>query len=223
MNLTAEWEAGSDPSVAGGIVRTLADRIVSGALPPGERLRQDHIAAEFGASHVPVLEAFRPLEGQGPLVSKPRCGVTVAPLDPAVVLEATEMRAALAGLAPRLAPPNLTARDLDMARQALADGESRTEIAAWDAANRRLHVAITAPCGMPRLMAQIRDLHQSTARFLFATWKELAWQPRSDAEHHAILAALERGDGEAARALLESHVRDAGHALVALLTERPNP
>ena len=39
---------------------------------------------------------------------------------------------------------------------------------------------------MPRLMASIGDLHSSDARFLFATWKELDWQLRSDTEHWAI-------------------------------------
>src|SRR5262249_30267534 len=114
----------------------------------------------------------------------------------------------------------LTPRDLEAARDALIDGESRTEIEAWDAANRRFHLAITEPCGMPRLMAQVRDFHRVTARFLFATWKELAWPPRSDAEHWALLDALTRGDGDAARQLLETHVGDAGHALVARLEER---
>ena len=41
------------------ISKTLADRIISGAIEAGARLRQDHVAEEFGASHVPVREAFR--------------------------------------------------------------------------------------------------------------------------------------------------------------------
>jgi len=55
---------------------------------------------------------------------------------------------------------------------------------------------ITAPCGMPRLMASIGDLHRSDARFLFATWKELDWDTqwkaldnadRLDIRHKRIL------------------------------------
>lgn len=51
-----------DQSVAGRIAAALAERIVSGALSPGSRLMQDHVAEEFQASHVPVREAFRKLE-----------------------------------------------------------------------------------------------------------------------------------------------------------------
>ena len=206
--------AGTDNSVAGRIATALSERIVSGALAPGARLMQDHIAEEFQASHVPVREAFRKLEAQGLIVSKPRCGVRVSELDPAVVLEVTEMRAALEALALRLALPNLTERDLDVAREALVEGEASDQILIWEAANRRFHRALTAPCGMPRLMASIDDLHRSDARFLFATWKDLDWQPRSDSEHWAILDAMRIGDAETACRLLQDHVREAGQALI---------
>lgn len=203
-----------DDSVADRIARSLSERIVSGLLAPGVPLKQDHIAEEFRTSHVPVREAFRKLEAQGLVVSKPRCGVRVTQLDPAMVREVTEMRAALEGLALSHALPRLSEADLEAARQALAEGEARDQIAVWEAANRRFHLAITAPCAMPRLMAAISDLHRSDARFLFATWKQLDWQPRSDTEHRAILDAVTQRDDEGARALLEAHVREAGRALV---------
>jgi DNA-binding GntR family transcriptional regulator len=175
---------------------------------------QDHLAEEFQASHVPVREAFRTLEAQGLIISKPRCGVRVSEIDPSMVREVTEMRATLEGLALHHAFPRLSAADLDAAESALIDGEASDQIADWEAANRRFHLALTAPCGMPRLMASIHDLHRSDARFLFATWKELDWQPRSDTEHWAILDAIKHGEGEQAREHLEAHVREAGKALV---------
>src|SRR5882757_5943061 len=107
-----EGVVGNDGSVPSQIVRVLAHRIVSGALVPGAKIRQDEIADEFRASHVPVREAFRKLEAQGLVVSEPRRGVWVAPLDPAAVTEITEMRAALEALALRHAIPNLTEADL---------------------------------------------------------------------------------------------------------------
>jgi DNA-binding GntR family transcriptional regulator len=209
----------SDQSLAARIARELADRIISGALAPGSRLMQDHLAAEFTASHVPVREAFRKLEAQGLVVSKPRCGVSVSHIDPRAVTEVTEMRAALEGLALHHALPLLSAVDTEAAHDALVDGEASDRIADWESANRRFHLAITAPCGLPRLMASIGDLHRSDARFLFATWKELDWQPRSDTEHWAILDAVKRGKSERARTLLEAHIREAGKALVTRLRD----
>src|SRR6266700_7946748 len=111
-------------SVAGRIAAALAERIVSGVLSPGSRLMQDHVAEEFQASHVPVREAFRKLEAQGLVVSKPRCGVRVSDLDPSMVGEVTEMRAAMESLALSHALPRLREADLDAARQALVEGEA---------------------------------------------------------------------------------------------------
>ncbi len=208
-----------DRSLATRICERLAERIVSGELAPGTRLMQDHLAAEFGASHVPVREAFRKLEAQGLVISKPRCGVSVTPLDPALVTEVTEMRATLESLALQHAMIRMSAADIEQARQALSDGEASEQIADWERANRAFHLALTSPCGMPRLMSAILDLHQSDARFLHATWKHLDWRPRSDKEHRAILSAVKRRDTERACSLLQTHIRAAGKALVSRLID----
>src|SRR5580700_11894381 len=113
------------------LATALAQRIVSGELSPGSRLMQDHVAEEFQTSHIPVREAFRKLEAQGLIISKPRCGVRVSPLDPDMVLEVTEMRAALEGLALHHALPRLGRADLDAAHQALIEGEASDQIVVW--------------------------------------------------------------------------------------------
>src|SRR6185503_18284298 len=39
--------------------------ILRGAYPPGTRLRQEELAAQYGASRVPIREALRTLEAEG--------------------------------------------------------------------------------------------------------------------------------------------------------------
>lgn len=156
-----------DDTIASRISRVLAERIISGALPPGARLRQDHLAEEFGASHVPVREAFRRLEAQGLAVSEPRRGVRVAAFDLAEVREVAEMRAALEVLALRHAMPNLTPAVLERAAAATTAADAATDVRAWETANRAFHRLILEPCAMPRLLAAIDDLHAASARFLF--------------------------------------------------------
>lgn len=214
MSETLLQEEAAGDSVADRIARVLAERIIAGALAPGVPVRQDHVAIEFRASHVPVREAFRKLEAQGLLVSRPRHGVRVAPLEPSAVLEITEMRAALECLALRFAFPRLDRRALDAAEAALAEAESSARIAVWEAANRRFHLALTVPCAMPRLLATIADLQRSSARFLFATWRDLDWQPRSDDEHRVLLATLKQDRLAEAEACLHAHITQAGRALM---------
>ena len=99
----------------------------------------------------------------------------------------------------------------------MAEAEASDAVLVWEAANRRFHHAITAPCGMQRLLATIEDLQRTSARFLFATWRELDWQSRSEAEHRQILAELAEGHLEPAARALEAHILEAGEALAASL------
>lgn len=194
-----------DDTIASRISRALAERIISGALTPGERLRQDHIAEEFGASHVPVREAFRLLEAQGLAVSEPRRGFRVAAFDLKEVREVAEMRAALEVLALRHAIPHLTAAILDRAEAATVAADTSRDVRSWEAANRAFHRLLLAPCDMPRLLASIDDLHAASARFLFSAWRS-SWEARTDHDHRAILAALRDGRGDEAAKILARHV-----------------
>ncbi|GEO80595.1 GntR family transcriptional regulator [Pararhodospirillum oryzae] len=193
-------------TLAARIAEVLAERIIAGALAPGERLRQEGLATEFGASHVPVREAFRRLEAQGLVVSEPRRGVKVAPVDPADVREVAEMRAALEGLALRHAVPHLTDAILDQAEDALRAGDKAPDVRAWEEANRRFHRLLLAPCGMKRLLSALDDLHAASARFLFAGWRS-EWEAPSDRDHRAILNALRQGHADTAVAILVRHVQ----------------
>ncbi|MBZ9964922.1 GntR family transcriptional regulator [Mesorhizobium sp. BR1-1-2] len=200
---------GTDETIALRIGKVLADRIISGAIEPGARLRQDHVAEEFHTSHVPVREAFRRLEAQGLAVSEPRRGVRVAAFDLGEVKEVAEMRAALEVLALRHAAPHLTSAILDRAEEATKAGDKSRDVRSWEEANRAFHRLILAPCGMSRLLATIDDLHAASARFLFAAWRS-EWETPTDQDHRAILAALRQGNTESAAATLGRHVQWIG-------------
>ncbi|MGX5829118.1 GntR family transcriptional regulator [Mesorhizobium sp. 43Arga] len=200
---------GTEDTIAVRISKALADRIISGAIEPGARLRQDHVAEEFNTSHVPVREAFRRLEAQGLAVSEPRRGVRVAAFDLGEVKEVAEMRAALEVLALRHAAPHLTSAILDLAEEATKAGDKSRDVRSWEEANRAFHRLLLAPCGMPRLLATIDDLHAASARFLFAAWRS-EWEARTDQDHRAILTALRQGNTESAAATLGRHVQWIG-------------
>ena len=198
-----------DETIAGRISRILADRIVAGALLPGSKLKQDHIAEEFGSSHVPVREALRRLEAQGLAISEPRRGVRVASFDLAQVQEVARMRAALEVLALRNAVPHLTPAILDQAERATLDGDAAMDVVAWEEANRRFHRLILTPCRMPRLLAVIDDLHAASARFLFAWWSS-SWVTPKDKDHRTMVALLRAQKLEQAATLLDRHVQWIG-------------
>ncbi|WP_339780663.1 GntR family transcriptional regulator [uncultured Thalassospira sp.] len=198
-----------DNTITGKITRALADRIIAGHIAPGTKLRQDYFAEEFGASHVPVREAFRRLEAQGLVVSEPRRGVRVASFDIAEVREVAEMRASLEVLALRHAAPHLTTAILDEAEAINRAGENAVDVRAWEEANRAFHRLILTPCAMPRLLATIDDLHAASARFLFSGFR-MEWGAPTDQDHRAILKALRDRQFDVAAATLARHVKWIG-------------
>ncbi|VWB62792.1 GntR family transcriptional regulator [Burkholderia lata] len=212
-----------DHSVAAHIAQSIAARIVSGELAPDERLKQDEWADAFSTSHVPVREAFRRLEAQGLVVAEPRRGVRVAPLDVEAVVEVARMRAALEPLALRYAIPRYTEDDLALAASFLEVSAPSGDIAALERVNRGFHQAITTPCGMPRVVSVIADLHQASARHLFAAWKWLDWRARSDNEHVEIFDAACAGRVDEACERLAAHIADAGQALTDALRHKAIP
>jgi len=203
------------------IAAGLAQQIIRGELKPGDRVRQDTVAADFNTSHVPVREAFRRLEARGLLVSRERKGVYVPALDQASIVEITRMRSALEVLALRHAIPNLTEADLALAEDAIAQAEHSRDIAAWEEANRHFHASLYRPCGMPRLLSDIDSLHEARLRYMYATAAMIDWNAKSEAEHIALVAAARRGDVALACSLLEQHVSDAGDILVAAVGTLP--
>ena len=188
------------------IATELARRIVRGILKPDERLRQDHLAKEFMASHVPVREALLKLEAQGLARSLPRRGVRVAPFDPSGIHEVVEMRAALEVLALGHAASELNTGALNIAEKHARACDNATDVETWELENRKFHRSLLTPCKMQRLLAIIDDLHLQSARFLFSSWRD-DWERRTDHDHRAILGHLKSGNIRSAKQILNQHLR----------------
>ncbi|CUH64693.1 Carbon starvation induced regulator [Thalassovita gelatinovora] len=200
--------AETSTTTADRIYENLSQRIIRGELIPGEKLRQDHIARDFDASHVPVREALLKLQAHGLAVSLPRRGMRVSALDTAEIREITEMRLVLEELALRHACFHMTSEDFSNADAARRACDVAEDLPSWEARNRAFHRAILAPCDMPRLMASIDDLHIASARHLLSSWKS-GWQQHEDKDHAAILMLMRRREVEAACDLLRRHLRRA--------------
>ena len=194
-------------TIATRIAGSIAEQIISGALPPNAPLRQDHVARQFKSSHVPVREAFRQLEAQHLVVSIPRRGVRIAPLDAASVREIAEMRAALEVVALRHAGSRMTPALLARIELALIECDNAETLGDFETANRAFHQALVAPCGMPRLLASLDGLQLANSRLVFATARHAGWQPRSNQDHRLILQALRARNLDQACSLLARHIQ----------------
>jgi DNA-binding GntR family transcriptional regulator len=81
------------------VAEHLRGMFFSGALRPGERLRQDEIAAQLGVSRLPVREAVQVMERDGLVVVEPHLGAFVAPFDAQVIHDHFEIVGLVQGVA----------------------------------------------------------------------------------------------------------------------------
>lgn len=218
MSRGATLDSAASDSLPMRIAAALAERIIRGELKPGDRVRQDEVANDFNASHVPVREAFRQLEARGLLVSRVRKGVYVSLLDQASLVEITRMRTALEVLALKYAIPNLSDEEIVLAEQSAQHADRSTDMSAWEGANRRFHLDLYRPCEMPRVLQSIETLHEARLRYMYATATIIDWNPGSQDEHLAIMAAVKVRDIARACALLEAHIAEAGDILLEALS-----
>ncbi len=102
----------SDGTKADDIALALEEAIVSGEIPPGSTLRQEHLSEQFQVSRTPVREALRRLAALGLVTFEPNRGVRVRMLSRDEIREAFMVRAELEGLATEIATPKMTDDDL---------------------------------------------------------------------------------------------------------------
>lgn len=184
------------------VLTSMREAILTAALPPGTRLRQEKLAEVFGTSRIPVREALRALEYEGLVTSLPYRGFTVTELDADDIEEVYELRILLESHAVRAAVPLITDDDL----QALEDlYNAMTGAEPGDAqlaARERFYTRLYSITGRPRLVSLISRLRQEVARSL--RWPTLQHAP----EHHAqFFEAIRSGDAERAASQLSSHYR----------------
>src|SRR5688572_14607614 len=81
------------------VYRHVLDRISTGTLAPGTRVKDTHLAGELGVSRTPVREALLRLAREGVLAADMGRGFRVQPLDRVEMEETGAILATLEGLA----------------------------------------------------------------------------------------------------------------------------
>lgn len=208
---------GSSPAEAGSAVGAvsarvadyLRDAILNGDILPGERIRQEDVAEQFGASRLPVREALRILEAEGLTEHEANKGARVPSLSMHQVDVIYQMRERLEPLALTESIPNLVDADLARLADVQARIESNTEVSRFLALDREFHLLTYSGCRIRDLTAMVTRLWNSTQHYRRA-FVALSGAGRMwviNAEHRLLLDAIERGDAVDAERYLNGHIR----------------
>ena len=185
-------------------------RLLDGRFPGGTLLSENELAQRLGVSRTPVRQAFVQLEAEELLELYPRRGALVVPISASEADDVLEARQLIEEHAVRRVEPSPAL--LAELREAIAEQESTLDASGkgFGFADRRFHHAIVEAAGnglLTRQYEQLRDRHQRIAATAVA--RDPARLPRFIAEHREIVAALERGDPEAAAKLMGEHLQSA--------------
>ena len=200
------------------------------------------MAALFGVSRTPIREAMQSLSLLGVVNVSPRRGATVQalPVESVVDLailsgtmapersvdDVLAFRLAMESAIAELAATNARDEDLAHLRSILADNRAAVEGDDRDAANEadiRFHAAIAEASGNLVFTSVAHVLNGLLVELRKTTGGIPGASDASLAEHQAIMAALDRRDGEAARHAASEHIANTGaryHARQAELAAR---
>lgn len=191
------------------IALSLRDGILAGDYPPGTRIRQEDIAARFGASRVPVREALRILEHEGLVTLVANTGAWVATLTLAECEEIYRMRERLEPLLLRYAAPALGSDDLDrldaLARE-MAETDDLDRLLELD---REFHLSPSEGVQTSQLREIVVKLWNTTQPYRRAYTSSMGEAARRIVhdEHHLIVSTLRDGDLSDAERVLAGHIR----------------
>ncbi|MDT5085354.1 MAG: hypothetical protein QOJ61_2397 [Mycobacterium sp.] len=216
-------QTGKSPSLVLDVYEQLRRDILSAKLAPGERLKMSPLCKRFGVSLSVVREALARLAQQRLVHSAPHLGFSVAPLERAGLIDLTNVRVQVEGLALTW---SIERAELSWETEVVAalyalgktptsrshdDGEMSED---WAAAHATFHSALAAGCGSPMLL-NIRAGLYDTAE-LYRRWGQLVLREQRDihAEHAAIANAALEHDIARATELLEGHLRGTTETLL---------
>jgi DNA-binding GntR family transcriptional regulator len=199
----------------------LREAIVGGTLQPNERLVEADLTGRFHASRSAVRTALVRLAQEGLVEHERNRGAKVRLIGEEEAAEILESRMVLEGLAARYAAKNATKADAAELRAIVK--EMRSLLNAGDLLgasdlNATLHARLLEIAGNRTVSRLVGALSSQLVRFQYRTILLPGRAEQSHAEHRAIVAAVAKGDPDAAEQAVRDHL---SHVVDALRARTP--
>ncbi len=228
------------------VLSSLRERILTGQIEPGARLRAEALASEMNVSRTPIRSALAVLSAEGVVEYTVNRGYTVRSVTIGDILASIEVRASLEGTAARLSVEHgWEPTDLEFLTDTVRKGRSIVDTGVWSAAieaewyelNWVFHRAINIAARNPVLRNAMRMtiLAPVTGDVIRVSPVVAAHVPqrlrqiaattpdhvqRSQADHEAIVQAIRDDDAPEAERRMLAHVRATKARTHALATLR---
>jgi len=198
--------------------------IISGHLRSGSHLKIDYLAARYRASHMPIREALRHLEGEGLIVKRPNRGARVRAVNADLVNTIFEVRMSIESMLARHAATRATAHDIIRLEAIQAEIERHTAASNAESlllANRRFHKVVEEIADLP----EAAELANRQCELLDSLWRvyglDMARMAGVNSDHRYIIQALRERNPEAAAIIVTAHVIKGRMDLIRCMSKAP--
>lgn len=196
-------------------LRELRSKIVAGHWPASTKLREVPLAETFGLSRTPLRAALLRLEQEG-LLERAGAGYTIRAFSIADALIAIELRGVIEGTAARLAAERKTgASELACIKSVVADIDDvihNDAIDKYAKLNDQFHDQLARLAGSDLIKTEVERASRLpfAAPSAFSSSKDDITRFKTSLivgqqHHHALVQAIERGEGARADALAREH------------------
>jgi DNA-binding GntR family transcriptional regulator len=205
------YDAGYRENVASHrIADSLRTSILAGSYLPGERIRQEDVAARSGASRIPVREALRMLDSEGLVTLVANSGAWVTKLSLSECVETYLIRERLEPLLLRTSMPRLDPAAADRLGGLADDMEAGADLDAFMRADREFHLSSYAGAERSEMWQIIHRMWNTTQHYR-REFARLAAHADGLAvthlEHRLLLDCIRRQDPDDAERVLVTHIR----------------
>ena len=190
------------------IVESISTAIIERRLMPGTKLAEQKIADIFGVSRTLVRQALNQLSRDRLVTLEPARGAFVAKPGPQEAREVFEVRAMLeAAMVKQLCAQVTDAQIAELRAHLAAEAQAvaRTDVSGRTRLLADFHVVLARMLGNQVLADLLEDL-LTRSSLIALMYQSSHSAEHSQAEHVAIVDALEKRDVRAAVRLLESHL-----------------
>ncbi len=190
------------------VFNSLLDDILSGRMKPGEKVNINEISERLGVSRTPIREALKQLVSAGLVENEPHRSPFVKKLSVEEIIEHYCIRAALDGIASRLASFHLDEERIGELERLCLLMESLSDVSQYAEtldANFQFHSLIYAAAGSPRLQELCLQFYRHSDQFRHLSMDIPGSHAQICAEHREIVKAFRGRDSNAADEATRRH------------------
>jgi DNA-binding GntR family transcriptional regulator len=205
-----ESETPQKPQMGGAsehALQRLLMMIMCGELSPGEQIRQQEMAEQFGLSRVPLREALNVLAQQGLLVHRPNQGYFVAKRGPGELAQIRRMLHLLENEIIQALewPGEEILAELRALNERMRATVGQDDWSPMPRLNREFHNLVLTLSPFQLIAEEIRRLFTLADPFFAAKFERPSARLKTVEEHELIIVALQNRDRDALTSAMQAH------------------